>query len=237
MAKLILLGALRAFEADDVERMSDVLGVPVAGIEINLPDSSADPPPAIQIGPDSLGALQLDDRLRSPNFWANANQLDAAIGFLHSTRGGRDDGEDYRRTINHFLNPASTVSAHFVIGHAGELAQMVRIVDAAWHAGVGATSPGTASISVELAQELPSTPFSQAQYETFARVAVAAFRDQSVRLPIRRISVAEWLRGDRGWFGHDDFSASGRGSRGSTDPGPGWSWDRAIEGARVLAGL
>lgn len=47
-------------------------------------------------------------------------------------------------------------------------------------------------------------------------------------LPIRRLSVPELLRGDRGFVGHGDVSlAYGRSTH--TDPGPNFPWDEFLE--------
>ena len=58
-------------------------------------------------------------------------------------------------TISWFLNPVSQVSAHYVIGRAGELVRMVQEADVAWHAGRAATWGGlgfvnSRSIGIEL---------------------------------------------------------------------------------------
>ena len=47
---------------------------------------------------------------------------------LHGTAGAG--------TIEWFLNPASKVSAHYVVAQDGKVTQMVREADTAWHAGV-----------------------------------------------------------------------------------------------------
>ena len=58
-------------------------------------------------------------------------------------------------TISWFLNPVSQVSAHYVIGRAGELVRMVQEADVAWHAGRAATWGGlgfvnSRSVGIEL---------------------------------------------------------------------------------------
>lgn len=49
---------------------------------------------------------------------------------IHVTDGGRS----YRGTVGWFQNPQSKVSAHYVVGQGGEVVQMVRENDRAWHA-------------------------------------------------------------------------------------------------------
>ena len=49
---------------------------------------------------------------------------------IHYTAGLDDQG-----AINWFRNPASSASAHFVVGRNGEVTQMVACNRRAWHAG------------------------------------------------------------------------------------------------------
>jgi hypothetical protein len=61
----------------------------------------------------------------------NANRRAAIIDFIviHIAQGS------YSGTINWFKDPRSNVSAHYVVGRGGQLAQCVRNEDIAWHAG------------------------------------------------------------------------------------------------------
>lgn len=52
--------------------------------------------------------------------------------FLHYTAGGSHDG-----AVAWFMNPAAKASAHFVVGRAGEIIQVVPLDERAWHAGEG----------------------------------------------------------------------------------------------------
>ena len=49
---------------------------------------------------------------------------------LHATAS-----ETAESAVRHFLDPASKVSAHFIVGKSGEIIQMVPIEKRAWHAG------------------------------------------------------------------------------------------------------
>src|SRR3990170_4198842 len=66
----------------------------------------------------------------SPNFSSRkGNSIRGTI--IHYTgSGGSADGD-----IKWFLDPASKVSAHFVIGRTGDVTQLVSLDQAAWHAG------------------------------------------------------------------------------------------------------
>jgi N-acetyl-anhydromuramyl-L-alanine amidase AmpD len=46
-----------------------------------------------------------------------------------------DGGANINGTVGWFQNPAAKVSAHYVVGQDGEVVQMVRHQDVAWHAG------------------------------------------------------------------------------------------------------
>jgi hypothetical protein len=61
----------------------------------------------------------------------NANRGAAKIDFIvvHIAQGS------YSGTISWFQNPRSNVSAHYVVGRGGQVAQCVRNEDIAWHAG------------------------------------------------------------------------------------------------------
>jgi N-acetyl-anhydromuramyl-L-alanine amidase AmpD len=58
---------------------------------------------------------------------------------LHHT-----DGQPrFDRAVEHLTKPGGQVSAHFVVGRGGEVAQLVRLEDTAWHAsGVNSVSVG-----------------------------------------------------------------------------------------------
>ena len=67
----------------------------------------------------------------------------------HYTAGGSQSG-----TVKYFQDPASKVSAHYVIDRDGKVVQMVPLDQAAWHAGVselaGATGVNSFSIGIEI---------------------------------------------------------------------------------------
>lgn len=57
--------------------------------------------------------------------------LEPELVVIHFTGGDSVSG-----ALNWFLNPASKVSAHFIVGKGGEVVQCVSLKDVAWHAGV-----------------------------------------------------------------------------------------------------
>jgi N-acetylmuramoyl-L-alanine amidase/Papain family cysteine protease len=91
---------------------------------------------------DNLASIKLDDHgdshdipkpilkafIESPNFNSrNGTKIDMVV--MHFT-----DGPTAQGAINRFLNPASQVSAHYIIDRNGDIYQMVRDSDRAWHA-------------------------------------------------------------------------------------------------------
>ncbi|WP_315759587.1 MULTISPECIES: N-acetylmuramoyl-L-alanine amidase [unclassified Bradyrhizobium] len=66
--------------------------------------------------------------IQSPNH-SSRNGMPIRRVIMHYTTSRNVDG-----TISHFLNPASKVSAHYVIGRDGSIFQMVHDGDKAWHA-------------------------------------------------------------------------------------------------------
>lgn len=240
----VFLGALRRLEQAELQRVADQLGVQAATLELGSgtirsasPRTTEPPTPVVRGG---LDELEVDDVVPSPHRWPGANETAHATGFLHATRGGVNDGADYWRTLRFFRDadpPEVEASTHYTVGHDGELGQSVAVEDAAWHAGVGRRWPGTASLSIEVAQELPTVPFTSAQYATVARIIAAAFHDPRFRIPIEHITPAAASEGARGWIGHDQWSAAGVGSAGKSDPGPLWSWATVMRLARRAAGV
>jgi len=87
---------------------------------------------------------------------------------VHGTGGNLDS------SLAWLCNPASSVSAHFLIGKAGKAYQLVDTDDKAWHAGKASTYGGVAglnsySIGVELENlDNATDPYTDFQYEKLA---------------------------------------------------------------------
>lgn len=121
------------------------------------------------------------------------------------------------RTIaNHFVNPRSGVSAHFIIGKAGEIVQCVDETKRAFHAGPslfrGRDRVNDFSIGIELVNsQSGSDPFTDPQYDSLTRLTrylVARFG-----IPADRI------------VGHHDVTLRPHIKR---DPAPNFDWDRYL---------
>ncbi len=120
---------------------------------------------------------------------------------IHTTQGS------YAGTISWFQNPAAQVSAHYVVRSSdGEITQMVREKDIAWHARDG--NGRSVGIEHEGYVDDPSW-YTDAMY----RASAALTRDIADRYGIPR---------DRSHIvGHSEVPGNDH-----TDPGPNWDWDR-----------
>lgn len=80
-----------------------------------------------------------------------------------------------RVIANHFLNPRSQVSAHYIIGKSGEIIQCVKEEKRAWHAGPSLmgnrTHVNDFSIGIELVNdESGRDPFTEGQYKALSEL-------------------------------------------------------------------
>lgn len=107
----------------------------------------------------------------SPHFNERACPIDTLI--IHYT-----DMVTAEEALAWLINPASQVSAHYLIDEDGHIYQMVEEVKRAWHAGEsfwqGRTDINSCSIGIELANPGHShghTPFPEAQIDSLIRLA------------------------------------------------------------------
>jgi N-acetylmuramoyl-L-alanine amidase len=91
---------------------------------------------------------------------------------IHSTAGGLDGA------LSWLCNPASKVSAHYVIARSGDIYKLVPLARAAWHAGRCPNFPraNQRSVGIEL-EQLPGEPPTQKQLEAL-RWLVGEIRKQ-----------------------------------------------------------
>lgn len=136
---------------------------------------------------------------------------------VHTTQGS------YAGTISWFQNCASSVSAHYVIRSSdGQVTQMVREADKAWH--VGNSNGYTVGIEHEGYVSNPSAWYTTAMYNASA----ALTRD----ILASRGLTQKVYNGSSGWSavvsdstynvkGHVNYA-----NQTHTDPGSGWDWPR-----------
>ena len=111
--------------------------------------------------------------LPMPNSWwegfepERIRPLDTLV--LHHTADADDES-----CISFFLDPASFVSSHFLVGRDGRLFQFVSLEHRAWHAGAsylhGRSVLNRDSVGVEITGDGNRYPFTPAQIETVVRL-------------------------------------------------------------------
>ena len=119
-------------------------------------------------------------------------------------------------TINWFQNPTADVSAHYVVGTRGGLAQCVHNEDIAWHAGHWKTNKRC--IGIEHAGYIGNPRwFTKKMYRTSARLS--AYLCRKYDRPVDRRHI----------IGHNEVPGcpgAGGGISCHTDPGRHWAWRR-----------
>jgi photosystem II stability/assembly factor-like uncharacterized protein len=166
--------------------------------------------------------------------WLAASRSDYAVAnrplsdrittvVIHTTDGS------YSGTLSWFRNPAARASAHYVVRSAdGQITQMVREKDEAWHAGNGAVN--AASIGIE--HEAFTTNcawYTDAMYRSSAQLV--AYLVTKYLIPVDRTHII-------GHYQVSDPNHPGRfgGFSHHTDPGPCWDWPKYMGLVRDFAG-
>lgn len=147
-----------------------------------------------------------------PALWAPANSGNFTVSnretaypinyvVIHTTQGS------YSGTINWFQNPSANVSAHYVIRSSdGQITQMVREKDIAYHAGNWTYNTQSIGIEHEGFVSDPSW-YTDAMY----RASAALTRNVCLKygIPMTRSRI----------IGHSEVPGATH-----TDPGPNWDW-------------
>ena len=160
----------------------------------------------------------MEIRLRSsPNHGPRRGAARPDMVVLHYTAM-----ETAEAALARLCDPAAEVSAHYLVGVAGEIWQLVAESERAWHAGAGAwggiSDVNSHSIGIELANAGPLNglpPFAEAQMAT-----LEALLDSI---------LARWTIRPQRVIGHSDM-APGR----KADPGPKFDWRRLALGGRAV---
>jgi N-acetylmuramoyl-L-alanine amidase len=141
----------------------------------------------------------------SPNFGPRRDGLTPSIIVLHYTAMS-----SAAAALDRLCDPASEVSAHYLIDRRGRVTQMVEESQRAWHAGQGEwrglPDINSRSIGIEL-DNLGTHPFAEPQMATLETL----LQEILLRWPITPENV----------IGHSDM-APGR----KVDPGPHFDWSR-----------
>ncbi|MET9441016.1 peptidoglycan-binding protein [Streptomyces sp. NPDC006610] len=144
--------------------------------------------------------------------WVPASTANYAVGrsaavttiVVHVTQGS------YAGTVSWFQNPSAQVSAHYVVRSSdGQITQMVREKDTAWHAR--SANPYSVGIEHEGYVDQPAW-FTDAMYRSSAALT-------------RSIADRYGIPKDRAHIvGHVEVPGNDH-----TDPGPHWDWNRYMQ--------
>jgi len=177
--------------------------------DLVLPPASADPPQY----PLAAQYIPADSTNYSPG-----GITDVQYVVVHTMQGS------YAGSISWFQNPVADVSAHFCMrAEDGEITQMVRLADKAWH--VGNSNPVAIGIEHEGYVDDPSW-YTWPMYTRSAQLA--RWLADRHGLPLDRDHIV----------GHVDLP-----NQTHTDPGPNWNWDlymalvRDVVGEGVVEGV
>src|SRR5919201_1408806 len=141
---------------------------------------------------------------------------------IHTTEGSADGAASW------FQNDNSHVSAHYVISRTGEIVQLVRQRNVAWHAGNWAVNTTSIGIEHEGVTDDPSG-YTDAEYRASARLVAYICRTWDVAIDRNHI------------IGHAEVPdpndpALRGGSDHHTDPGQYWNWPKYMKLVRFYAG-
>jgi len=117
----------------------------------------------------------------------------------------------YATALKVFKNPLHEAATHYVVGKDGRVAQMVRELDVAYHAGNRDMNERSIGIEHEGFVDRPQD-FTKAMYEASARLTADICRRYGI--PVDREHIIE----------HAEVEGTDH-----TDPGPHWDWDRYME--------
>jgi hypothetical protein len=136
--------------------------------------------------------------------WSQSSGLCSSLKYLviHDTEGS------YNSAINWFQNSSSGVSAHYVVRSSdGQITQMVRDADTAYHAGVWKYN--ICALGVEHEGYMNQTGwYTEAMYQASAKLVATLADRYGIKKDRTRI------------FGHAEVPGASH-----QDPGPNWDWD------------
>ncbi|MET8685974.1 N-acetylmuramoyl-L-alanine amidase [Streptomyces sp. NPDC004732] len=121
---------------------------------------------------------------------------------IHVVQGG------YQTALRVFKDPSHGAAAHYVVRKDGHIAQMIRELDVAFHAGNKSYNERSIGIEHEGFVDKKSS-FTDAMYAASARLTAGICRRYDI--PVDREHIV----------GHVEVPGTDH-----TDPGPYWDWDR-----------
>ncbi|WP_206307192.1 N-acetylmuramoyl-L-alanine amidase [Streptomyces sp. ICN441] len=123
----------------------------------------------------------------------------------------------YRTALKVFKDPGHGAATHYVVGGDGRVAQMIRELDVAFHAGNRDVNERSIGIEHEGFVDRPED-FTDAMYASSARLTAGICARYGI--PVDREHI----------IGHVEVPGTDH-----TDPGPHWDWDRYIPMVRQAA--
>ncbi len=173
----------------------------------------------------------------SPNRGAPLSEKTFII--MHYTNGA-----NVQSIVNWFMNPASQVSAHIIIGRDGEVVQMIPFDRVGWHAGIsswgGYNKLNAYSVGIELdnagmlqrsgdqwvssfGKVYPDSEVLVSAHKTYPKVIYGWHKFTGVQLGTAAEVVAELIRtyGFKDILGHDDIAPKRK-----WDPGPAFPMEQ-----------
>jgi N-acetyl-anhydromuramyl-L-alanine amidase AmpD len=133
---------------------------------------------------------------------------------IHDTEGS------YQSAIDHFQDPASYVSAHYVIRSSdGEVTQMVKTKDTAWHAGNWYVNMHSVGVEHEGVAVEGASWYTEALYRSSAKLV--RYLANKYNVPLDREHIV----------GHEQYYGPGPAQTADMhyDPGPFWNWEHYME--------
>jgi N-acetylmuramoyl-L-alanine amidase len=131
-----------------------------------------------------------------------------------------DNETTYDHTLKIFQNPLDYASANFEVRSSdGQVAQLVRTKDVAWHAGNWYVNMHAIGIEQEGWAMQGATWFTEPLYHASARLV--RYFSRLYGIPLDRMHI----------LGHDNVPGNSVGAQKSMhwDPGPYWSWDHFMD--------
>jgi N-acetyl-anhydromuramyl-L-alanine amidase AmpD len=124
---------------------------------------------------------------------------------IHVTQGS------FASAVKVFQDPEHGAAAHYIVGKDGRIAQMIRELDVAYHAGNRGYNERSIGIEHEGFVDRPQD-FTDAMYEASARLTARICARYDI--PVDREHI----------IGHVEVPGTDH-----TDPGPHWDWDRYMK--------
>jgi len=176
-------------------------GLVLRPVDVDLSEHADLPPPPTTC--DYSGCYQFVSASTSnySDYSRGAADIDYII--IHTVQGS------YSGCISWFQNSSAAVSAHYVVRSSdGQVTQMVREQDVAWHAGNWDYNLASVGIEHEGYVDDPGTWYTSAMYAGSAALTSDICARNSI--PVDRSHI----------LGHVEVPGSTH-----TDPGSGWDWD------------